>query len=93
MKDPELSELFINLEEGGRCMSIESIDEATCIGCGTCVASCPMDVIHLSNETGKATIIYQKDCQLCHLCENYCPVGNVITIAPTKFLQPIVGWG
>jgi NAD-dependent dihydropyrimidine dehydrogenase PreA subunit len=74
-------------------MSIEQIDEATCIGCGTCVASCPMDVIRLDEKTGKAKIVYQKDCQLCHLCATYCPVGNVITIAPTKFFGPTVAWG
>ena len=74
-------------------MSIEHIDENTCIGCGTCVASCPMDVIRLDKETGKAKIVYAKDCQLCHLCDNYCPVGDVITISPEKCERPMVGWG
>jgi NAD-dependent dihydropyrimidine dehydrogenase PreA subunit len=74
-------------------MSIESIDETTCIGCGTCVASCPMDVIRLDEKSQKATIVYQKDCQICHLCAIYCPVGDVITIVPTKCQKPTVGWG
>ena len=74
-------------------MSIEHIDETTCIGCGTCVASCPMDVIRLDKKSGKAKIVYAKDCQICHLCVTYCPVGNVITISPEKCTPPMVGWG
>ncbi len=74
-------------------MSIEKIDKGKCIGCGTCVASCPMDVIRLDTSSKKATIKYAKDCQLCHLCATYCPVGDVISISSEKHSRLMVGWG
>ena len=52
-----------------------------------------MDVIRLDSDTGKAKIVYVKDCQICHLCDAYCPVGGVITISPEKCEKPMVGWG
>ena len=74
-------------------MPIENINQDTCIGCGTCVASCPMDVIRMDNTAKKAKITYQEDCQICHLCRVYCPVEGTITISPTKCVRPMVGWG
>lgn len=71
-------------------MSIESIKG--CIGCGTCVQTCPTDVIRLDPETGKAIIKYPADCQICHLCRMYCQVG-AITISPEKSIPVIVSWG
>ena len=38
----------------GGFMTIKNINEDTCIGCGECVMSCPMDVIRMDDETGKA---------------------------------------
>jgi len=63
-----------------------------CIGCGTCVQTCPTDVIRLDKKTGKAVIKYVADCQICHLCRMYCPV-DAITITPEKSIPVVVSWG
>ena len=73
-------------------MPVEIIDNDTCIGCGTCVATCPMDVFRMDEASGKSKIMYQEDCQICHLCRIYCPV-DAITITPVKCCRPMVGWG
>jgi NAD-dependent dihydropyrimidine dehydrogenase PreA subunit len=74
-------------------MTIESFDSDRCIGCGTCVRTCPMDVIRINPETGKPEVKYPEDCQICHLCDVYCPVGKVIFISPYKGIRPMVGFG
>ena len=58
-------------------MPVENIDNDKCIGCGTCVATCPMDVFRMDKKTKKSTITYQTDCQICHLCRIYCPVDAI----------------
>lgn len=62
-----------------------------CIGCKTCVESCPTDVIQFDNKKKKAVIAYPEDCQICHLCRLYCPVG-AITITPEKSIPVMVSW-
>ncbi len=62
-----------------------------CIGCEACVKSCPTDVIQFNKNTNKAEIIYPEDCQICHLCHLYCPVG-AITITPEKNIPVMVSW-
>ena len=71
-------------------MSISSIDG--CIGCGTCVKTCPTDVIRLDSKNGKAVIKYPADCPTCHLCWMYCPV-DAITITAEKAIPVIISWG
>lgn len=71
-------------------MSIKSING--CIGYGTCVATCPTDVIRLNPISKRAQIKYPEDCQICHLCRMYCPV-DAITISPEKSIPVIVSWG
>ena len=71
-------------------MTIERIKG--CIGCGTCVKTCPTDVIRQDPETNKAFIKYPADCQICHLCNMYCPV-DAITISPEKSIPVVVSWG
>ena len=62
-----------------------------CIGCKECIKSCPTDVIQYDEKTKKAVIAYPQDCQICHLCRLYCPVG-AITITPEKTLPVMVSW-
>jgi Fe-S-cluster-containing hydrogenase component 2 len=73
-------------------MPIKSIDNSKCIGCGTCIPACPMDVIRMDEKTKKAKIVYPEDCQICHMCSIYCPV-DAITITNDKPERPMVGWG
>jgi len=75
-------------------MTIEHIDNDNCIGCGTCIATCPADVIRMDKTINKAKITYPEDCQSCHLCRLFCPVNDdVITISSSTCLEPMVSWG
>jgi NAD-dependent dihydropyrimidine dehydrogenase PreA subunit len=71
-------------------MSIERIDG--CIGCGTCVLTCPMDVLRLNEKKHKAEIRYPEDCQICRLCQMYCPV-EAITITDVRLIPAVTSWG
>lgn len=64
---------------------------AGCIGCGTCVKTCPTDVIQMDHDKKRAYIGYPEDCQICHLCRLYCPV-DAISITPEKSIPVIVSW-
>ena len=48
------------------------VDKTKCIGCGTCVAICPVEAISF-DEDGKARIDRTK-CIRCGSCEASCPV-------------------
>lgn len=73
-------------------MTIESIDLARCIGCGTCVDSCAMDVFRLDEEKGKAVIKYPEDCVLCGFCEIDCP-EDAVYVSPEKRTPMLMSWG
>lgn len=64
---------------------------AGCIGCKTCVQTCPTDVIQFDYDNKKAYIAYPEDCQICHLCRLYCPV-DAISITPEKSIPVVVSW-
>jgi len=72
-------------------MSIEKIDTDLCTGCGTCVNSCPMDVIRISEDGGIAIIKYPQECMCCDYCELDCPVG-AIYVSPEKYAPLMVSW-
>ena len=46
-----------------------------CIGCGACVATCPVEAISL-DEAGKAVIDAEK-CIHCGACKATCPVEAI----------------
>jgi NAD-dependent dihydropyrimidine dehydrogenase PreA subunit len=73
-------------------MAIEKIDEGSCIGCGDCVNSCPMDVIRMDRESDKAVIRYGEECMSCEQCVLDCPV-DAITVTPYKTTPLITSWG
>ena len=45
-----------------------------CIGCGTCVESCPLNAIV---ESGDIYIITD-DCDECRACVDVCPINAII---------------
>ncbi len=52
-----------------------------CIGCGKCVASCPMHTITVEKKKNgrKKAVIHRKDCIRCYCCQELCPIGAVGT--------------
>ena len=51
------------------------VDKSKCIGCGTCVAICPVEAISF-DENGKAQIDKTK-CIQCGACQASCPVEAI----------------
>ncbi|KAA3659567.1 MAG: 4Fe-4S dicluster domain-containing protein [Chloroflexi bacterium] len=73
-------------------MAISLIDPRTCIGCETCVDTCPTDVIRMNKETEHAVIMYPEECQICNMCVNFCPV-DAITVTEEKYMPILTAWG
>ena len=71
-------------------MAIDRIDG--CIGCGTCVLTCPTDVLRMGEKTRKAEIRYPEACQVCRLCQLYCPV-DAITVSDGMSVPTMTAWG
>lgn len=56
-----------------------TVDDAKCIaekGCRVCIDVCPLDVLAIKEETGKAYMKYN-ECWYCMPCEVDCPTGAV----------------
>ena len=70
MKSPDGPE-----KEFGPTVHVES---ATCTGCGACVTACPVDVLSLDQESGKAVVAHLDDCCACFLCKDDCPTGAIV---------------
>jgi NAD-dependent dihydropyrimidine dehydrogenase PreA subunit len=61
-----------------------TVDEEKCIaekGCTVCVDVCPLDVLRISEESGKAYMKYD-ECWYCMPCEADCPTGAVNVSIP-----------
>lgn len=74
-------------------MTIENIDADLCTGCGIC-DDCPMDVIRIDTNIGKAIFKYPEDCvsPLCNLCEMTCP-QQAIYISRSRANPVATSWG
>ena len=46
------------------------VDQEKCVGCGSCISSCPVNAISMEND--KATISQDK-CTFCGKCFSACP--------------------
>lgn len=51
------------------------IDEASCTGCGDCVAICPTEALAMMGDL--AIVSDPEACNYCGLCEPACPVGAI----------------
>lgn len=49
---------------------ITQVDAEKCVGCGECVAICPMQVFEL--RQGKAVVVNGEDCLGCESCVEAC---------------------
>jgi len=62
-----------------------SVDQKSCIGCGTCVKVCPAGVFKIVN--GKSYVVKPDACIVCRACITHCPT-SCITINPREY-EPI----
>jgi Fe-S-cluster-containing hydrogenase component 2 len=52
-----------------------------------------MDVLRMSANGRRAEIRWAEDCQVCRLCQVYCPV-DAITITDDRAVVPVMtAWG
>ena len=53
------------------------VDKSSCVACGTCLKSCPLQIIHI--EQGVFAQINYDKCVGCGRCEAICP-ASIISI-------------
>ncbi|WP_174589837.1 4Fe-4S binding protein [Methanocella conradii] len=59
---------------------VAKVDEEKCVGCGTCVDTCPEAAIELVDEVAH---VDEERCQECGDCVEACPT-EAITLEKTK---------
>ncbi len=57
--------------------------DALCVACGTCIKTCPVNAITVSN--GVCAVVRDDKCVGCGKCSLACPAG-VISIIPREAL-------
>jgi len=73
-------------------MAVQHVDPRRCMGCKTCVMTCPTDVFRFDEKSKQAIAAYPSECQICHMCVNLCPVG-AITVTSDKSTDLLTAWG
>ena len=61
------------------------VDESKCVGCGSCVDTCPVGAIKLE---GDVAVVDAEKCIGCTLCVKACP-KKVIQMVPAKIKQHV----
>ena len=73
-------------------MAVQNIDPRRCMGCKTCVMTCPVDALRFNEDTNQAYTAYPEECQICNMCVNVCPV-SAITLTSDQSMQVLTAWG
>jgi len=50
------------------------INEETCIGCGACIDTCPVEALEM---VGDKAVVDAEKCIDCGACIDSCPVGSI----------------
>ncbi len=53
-----------------------NIDKDKCVGCGSCVETCPVSIYGMNGDKAEITGNVD-DCVLCRACEAACPVSAI----------------
>ena len=58
------------------CRTYPVVDVDKCMGCGSCMESCPIGALEMDDRGGydKKARVYKHNCMACHTCETHCPV-------------------
>jgi NAD-dependent dihydropyrimidine dehydrogenase PreA subunit len=52
-----------------------TVDLEKCTGCGTCVQTCPAEVLAVND--GKAKVVKPDECLECRACDASCPTNAI----------------
>jgi len=66
------------------------VDEEKCVGCGTCISVCPVNLLELKvvSKKKKSCAPDQSFCLKCHMCEFHCGYQAIKVLPPFEGQQP-----
>ncbi|MHB8618629.1 MAG: 4Fe-4S dicluster domain-containing protein [Chloroflexota bacterium] len=53
------------------------VSSSACTICGTCVLTCPTDVLRMGPGNSRPIVAYPDDCQGCFVCQFDCPFDAI----------------